>query len=353
MLHCYDPHSTTYVPLFPLRTQCHKSHVFFTWRRRYEEATGNRSSNKGQIKLLEYSPPAVQPGLWQRIVASHKSLLVFGPQNPVREFCQWLTSSETVNLPSLVHNNATNGGTSVSDGGNCRGVRTEGDLGRHIKDDDRMNGKRAEGCWRRFLRWKTLHRVVRFVFESVIMCAVVITLVVVSLDSELASGRRTASDDTDAMRNLETVAVTAFLAEAILLSVARGLVLLPNAYLRDSSDIIRCLLTALSAVSLWAFGGAKWGESFAVSVVKAMRALNVVRLLKLVPLSRGLVDVLKALRSSGRALCLAGGITLFFWLQWSIIGLQVWVNCSYSYFRPHALNVHYEKQPPPPPKYPP
>lgn len=42
----------------------------------------------------------------------------------------------------------------------------------------------------------------------------------------------------------------------------------------------------------------------------------------------GLARVLKAVRSSGRALCLAGAIALFFWIQWSIVGLQVRIEAT-------------------------
>lgn len=183
-----------------------------------------------------------------------------------------------------------------------------------------------QGRWRRFLGRRKVHRVARFVFQAVQVCAVAVTLVVVSLDAELASGRRTPDDETSTMRLLETVAVSAFLAEALVLIVAQGLILLPGAYLRDSSNVFGFSLTVLSAACLWAFGGAGWGGTLWVSTVKVSRALNVFRLLRFAKLSRSLTDLLKALRSSGKSLCLAGGAVLFFWLQWAIVGLQVLVN---------------------------
>lgn len=159
------------------------------------------------------------------------------------------------------------------------------------------------------------------------VCAVTVMMVVVCRDVELASGRRTSADEIAIMHVLETLAVTTLIAEAILLIIVRGLILLPDAYLRDPSSLFDFSLTFLAAICLWKFGDARWStSSLAVSIVKALRALNVIRLMKFVRMSQGLEDVLKALLSSGNALCLAGGMTLFFWVQWSIVGLQARIS---------------------------
>ncbi|CAM9843940.1 unnamed protein product [Ectocarpus sp. 6 AP-2014] len=316
--------------------QCHKSHAFLTWRKRYEEATGNRSSTRGQMKLLEYSPPAAQPGLWQKVAASKKSLLIFGPQNRFREFCRWLTTSAAVVPPSpldiesernasvgAVHHRTSRSGR--QGGGVRRG--TQGDM---LAGSGRPNASSAlstrghQGCWRRFLRRRKSRRLARLAHQTAQVSAVVVTLVVVSLDAELVSGRRTEGVGTTRLL-LETASVWAFLADALLCIVAQGLVLLPGGYLRDPSNVLAFILTILSAICLWGFGGTVGrGTLLSVSTLKALRGLNVFRLLRLAELSRSLTDLLRSLRSSGKALCLVGGVVVFFWLQWAIVGLQVW-----------------------------
>lgn len=187
-----------------------------------------------------------------------------------------------------------------------------------------MSVRGNQGCWGRFLGKRATHRLARSTLHAARVLAVAATLVVVCHDAELSSGRRsTPADETDSIRLLEAVAVYTFLAETTALIVARGLVLLPNAYLRKSSDFFEFLLTVLSAVCLWGFGGAGWAGARSVSAVKAARALNVFRLLRYSRLSRSLTDLLNALRSSWKALCLAVGVAVFFWLQWAIVGLQV------------------------------
>lgn len=323
--------------------------MFFTWRRRYEEATGNRTSNKGQIKLLQYAPPAMQPGLWKRTVASSRSLLIFGPRNPIRELCRWLTSSTMVALPMPQHGDLTStitvapgGGGTGSGGGGGSGRRgggsSRGSTGSSKKrwgdtmamaeltqftTTSTVSGAHSQGCWRDLLGREGLHRRVRLAVEAIITVAVAVMMVVVSLGAELSSGRRTADDEKSVTRVLETAAVCVFIVEAAMLIVSRGLVLLPGAYLRDSYDVMNFFLTVLSAVCLWAFDGAASRGSFVMSAVKASRALTVVRLLKFTHLSHELENLLKALRSSGKALGLAGAVVLFFLLQWSIVGLQV------------------------------
>lgn len=183
-----------------------------------------------------------------------------------------------------------------------------------------------EPRWRSFLGRKRLHRLVRFAFETAVLSAVVATMIAVCFDVEISSGRRDpgANEPATTSTILETFAVSVFLAEVVLLAIARGFVLIPGAYLRVPQDALNFALAILSAVCLWALPGESWGDLyFAVSVVKALRGLTVIRLLKAVRLSQELSIVLKAIRSCGRALCLAGGILLFFWLQWSIVGLQV------------------------------
>lgn len=311
--------------------QCHKSHAFLVWRKRYEEATANRSSTKGQMKLLEYTPPAAQPGPWQKVVTSKKSLMLFGPHNRIREFCRWLTSSAAVVNPGPGSNEPEN--LTGSDATDDTGKHSIGASRNVEAPSARSRSKRRpsasmrgpQGCWRRILGRRKVHRLARFVFQAFEIFAVAALLVVVALDAELTSGRRTSADETSAMRRLETVAVYAFLAEALVLVVAQGLILLPGAYLRDSSNVFSFSLTVLSAVCLWVFGGAAWAGSLSVSTLKALRALNVFRLLKFAKLSRSLTDLLKAIRSSGKSLCLVGGTVLFFWLQWAIVGLQVLV----------------------------
>ena len=314
--------------------------MFFAWRRHYEETTGNRSSNKGQIKLLKYSPPAMQPGLWKRTVASSRSLLIFDPHNPIRELCRWLTSSAMIALPMPQHGDLTStitvapgGGTGT--GGSSRYGGTGGSGKKRWGDTMAMaeltqftttstlSGAPGQGCWRDLIRREGLHRRVRLAVEAVTTVAVVVMMVVVSLDVELSSGRRTADGEKNVTRVLEAVAVCIFIVEAAMLIVSRGLLLLPGAYLRDSFDVMNFALTVLSAVCLWAFDGATSRDSFAVSSVKALRALTVARLMKFTYLSHELENLLKALRSSRKALSLAGGVTLFFLLQWSIVGLQV------------------------------
>lgn len=272
------------------------------------------------MKLLEYCPPAAQPGPWQRIVTSKKSLLVFGPHNRVREFCRWLTSP----MPTTPSNNPL-------DGGGAKIVSGRAGLQRDVPGAGSVRAKPSvrgnQGCWRRFLGREKHHRLARAVFQAVQVCAVASILVVVALDAELASGRRTAADETGAVRLLETAAVSAFLAEAAVLIVAQGLVLLPGAYLRVPSNVLGFSLTVLATVCLWPFGGSGRGGDLPLSAVKALRALNVLRLVRLAKLSCSLMNLLRALRSSGKALCLAGAVVLSFWLQWAIVGLQVSPVC--------------------------
>lgn len=301
------------------------------------QATGNRTSKKGRIKLLEYTPPPVHPGAWQNMVASQKSLLLFGPQNnPIRELCQWLTGS--VGMPSFAsevqHQNNKWGGTLPLSGrasfvGSAAVRRSIADMeftddGKNLQYSMSTGKDERESRWRRFLGRKKVHRVARSAFETVLLLAVVATMIVVCFDVEISSGRRALGDVNKPAIILETFAVSVFLAEAVLLTIARGCVLLPGAYLRVPQDALNFALTILSAICLWALPGESWGRySSVVSAVKAVRGLTVIRLLRGVQLSHELGTVLKAIRSCGRSLCLAGGIILFFWLQWSIVGLQV------------------------------
>ncbi|CAB1107988.1 unnamed protein product [Ectocarpus sp. CCAP 1310/34] len=316
--------------------QCHKSHAFLTWRKRYEEATGNRSSTRGQMKLLEYSPPAAQPGLWQKVAASKKSLLIFGPQNRFREFCRWLTTSAAVVPPSPLdiesERNASVGAVHHrgSRSGRHGGWVRRGTQGDVLAGSGRPNASSAlskrgnQGCWRRFVRRRKPRRFARLAYQTAQVSAVVVTLVVVSLDAELVSGRRTEGVVMTRLL-LETASVWAFLADALLCIVAQGLVLLPGGYLRDPANVLAFVLTILSAVCLWSFGGTVGrGTLLSVSTLKALRGLNVFRLLRLAALSRSLTDLLRSLRSSRKALCLVGGVVVFFWLQGAIVGLQVW-----------------------------
>lgn len=330
MLRC---HKTAFSIVFSWQ-QCHKSHAFLVWWKRYEEATANRSSTKGQMKLLEYIPPSAQPGLWHKIVTSKKSLMLFGPRNRIRESCRWLTSSAAVAPPDPTRNNQA-GTAAADDAGKPNSV-----VRRRSKTRAASPMKGPQGRWRKIVGRRQVHRLARFVFEAVQVCAVGTLLVVVALDAELTSGRRTSADETSTMRLLEAAAVSVFLAEALVLIVAQGLILLPGAYLRDSSNVFNFSLSVLSAVCLWAFGGVAWAGSLPVSTLKALRALNVVRLLRLARLSRSLTDLLKALRSSGKSLCLVGGAVLFFWLQWAIIGLQVLLlpkTQTTTFATPHPL----------------
>lgn len=318
------------------------------WWKRYEEATANRSSTKGQIKLLEYVPPAAQPGPWQKIVTSKKSLMLFGPQNRFREVCIWLTSSDTVVSldPKSIEKSSEHLTSSAaadedprkhSSSGSSRDVAaTHGRRGAKTRlprpPPSSLSSRRgSQGCWRRVLGRRKVQRLAKLVFQAVHVFAVAVLLVVVALDAELTSGRRAPADETGTMRNLETVAVSVCLAEALVLVVAQGFILLPGAYLRDSFNVFSLSLTVMSAVCLWVFGGAAWAGSLSVSTLKALRALNVFRLLKFSRLSRSLTDLLVAIRSSGKSLCLVGGAVLFFWLQWAIVGLQVlWSSaCMY------------------------
>lgn len=290
------------------------------------------------MKLLEYSPPAAQPGLWQKVAASKKSLLIFGPQNRFREFCRWLTTSAAVVPPSPLdiesERNASVGAVhhrGPRSGRQGGGVRpgTQGDV---LAGSGRSNASSArsargnQGCWRRFLRRRKPRRLARLAYQTTQVSAVVVTLVVVSLDAELVSGRRNEGVGTTRLL-LETASVWAFLADALLCIVAQGLVLLPGGYLRDPSNVLAFILTILSAVCLWGFGGTVGrGTLLSVSTLKALRGLNVFRLLRLAELSRSLTDLLRSLRSSGKALCLVGGVVVFFWLQWAIVGLQVFTR---------------------------
>lgn len=271
------------------------------------------------MKLLEYCPPAPQPGLWQKMVTSNKSLLVFGPNNRIREFCRWLTSPTPI-VPSTPLSGEPMDDIDVA--GVTRGLQRAVSRGLSSKRDT-PSARGNQGCWRRFLGKKKHHKLARATFQAIQACAIVAILVVVSLDVELASGRRTVADKTDIMRLVETVAVSAFLAEALVLVVAQGLVLLPGAYLRRSSDILCFSLTVLSTACLWPLGGSGGAGALPLSAIKAMRALNVLRLMRFAKLSCSLMDLLRALRSSGKALCLAGAVVLSFWIQWAIVGLQV------------------------------
>eukprot|EP00752_Nemacystus_decipiens_P004767 g4338.t2 len=306
--------------------QCHKSHAFLVWRKRYEEAAAHRSSTRGQMKLLEYRPPSAQPGLWQRIVTSKRSLLLFEPTNRVRRLCVWLASPVPVTPPTI-------GEPPKDVPGSVAGVLpgSGGSSSARGKSPSpsSVEGRYNEGgCWKRFLerRRKKHRRLARAAFQSAEVLAVVAILVVVAVDVEIFSGRRAAADrTTGAVRALETAAVSAFLAQALVVIVARGLVLLPGAYLRRSSSVLGFALTVLSTACLWPFGNsAPGGEGLWLSAVKALRALNALRLVRLARLSHSLMDLLRALRSSGKALCLAGAVVLSFWIQWSIVGLQVW-----------------------------
>lgn len=302
------------------------------------------------MKLLEYTPPAAQPGLWQKVVASKRSLLIFGPQNRAREFCRWLTTSAAVVSPSPLdiesEKNASVG--AVNDRG-PRSGRQGGGVRRGTQADvlagsGRPNASSAistrgnQGCWRRFLRRRKTRRLARLAYQTAQVSAVVITLVVVSLDAELVSGRRTEGGVGTTRLLLETASVWAFLADALLCIVAQGLVLLPGGYLRDPSNILALVLTILSAVCLWGFGSTGGrGTLLSVSTLKALRGLNVFRLLRLAELSRSLTDLLRSLRSSGKALCLVGGVVVFFWLQWAIVGLQVLATVFFCSLIPVGL----------------
>lgn len=325
----------------PAHSQCHKSHAFLVWRKRYEEATAHRSSAKGQMKLLEYRPPSAQPGLWRKVVASKKSLLLFGPDSRARRCCRWLTSPAALAVPSDPLNTGEH--EHVTTGSITKGVLRPGAGSFKGAPPPPGGGPRQhQGRWKRFLgrgeggsNKQKNHRLARAAVQAVEVCAIVATLVVVSFDVEVSSGRRAAADKTGAVRLVEAVAVSAFLAEALALIVARGLVLLPGAYLRDPSNVLELSLTVLSAVCLlWPLGGGTaagaggGGDPPLLSAVKALRALNVLRLARFARLSCSLMDLLRALRSSGKALCLAWAMVLSFWVQWSIVGLQVSISLS-------------------------
>lgn len=313
------------------------------------------------MRLVEYCPPAAQPGRWEKIVASEKSLLLFGPSSRVRAFCRWLsgpnpvTSSdpsplrgEPENATGSSSGSSRNNSRSSSHAGVTAGPQTGATLPggvRSLRTTANPPSAAAARCsvnnrgwWRGLLGGKGRHRrrwLARGAFQTAQICAVASILAVVSLDAEIASGRRAAADKTGTARLLEAAAVSAFVAEALVLAIARGLVLLPGSYLRgSSSDTLGFSLTVLSAVCLlWPIGGGgvaaggagdgEGGEGRLLSAVKALRALNVLRLARFAELSSSLMDLLRALRSSGRALFLAGAVVLFFWLQWSIVGLQV------------------------------
>ena len=230
-------------------------------------------------------------------------------------------------LPMPQHADRTSSIT-IAPGGGGSGKKRWGDTMamaelKQFTKTNTLSGAHSQGYWRDLLGREDLHRHVRLTVEAITTVAVVVIMVVVSLDVELSSGRRTADDEKSVTRVLETVAVCIFIAEVAMLIVAQGFVLLPGAYLRDYYNVMNFSLTVLSAVCLWVIDEATWGDSFAVSAVKALRALTVVRLLKFTRLSHELENLLKALRSSGKALGLAGGVALFFLLQWSIVGLQV------------------------------
>lgn len=312
------------------------------WRRHYEEATGNRSSTKGQMKLIEYTPLTVQPALWKRVVASKKSLLIFGPQNPVRDVCRWLTcSDDTYPISSIAGDDELPKQRDTSTSFDCWGRRKSSNaqagfytstVGSHqLHRSSSFTEKREQrppyrrqhfGCLGSLLSKKKLHQAVRFAVEGVLAFAVIVIMIATAFDAEKASGHRALSDKTSVIKILEKLAVWAFLVEALVLIVARGLVLFPDAYLRQPLDFFNFCILVLCVVCLWAEGG--WvGSSLPGSALKALRALAVVRLVRFVRNLQGLSEVLTALMSSGRSLCLAGGIMLFFWVQWSIVGLQV------------------------------
>lgn len=285
--------------------QCHKSHAFIRWRRCYEEDTGNRAFTKGKIRLMEYSPPPARPGFWKRMQDSPRSILLFAPQNPIRELCVWLTEPALAAMSSKKNNRAP-------------GARPAKLSSAHIGYNSL--GKRSR--WEIFLGRQGLHKWARHAVESITLIGVVASLVVVTLDAETYTGRRAATDFALARRVCEALAMTIFLLELVVLNIARGFIWLPGAYLSDPLNALDLGVTVLWLLCLLAFSGSRWEDSAAVAAVKAFRALKAVRLVKLAdgtPLAR----VLKAIRASGRALVMAGLVVVFFLVQWAVVGLQV------------------------------
>lgn len=284
--------------------QCHKSYAFITWRRRYEDASGNRVSTKGQIKLVEYSPPAAQPGVWQRMRESPRSLLIFEPRHPVRKLCIWLTAP-------------------IAGVSSPKAIKTPG-LRASVKRRSRTAGERS--CWERLPGRLGSQMFARYVMETILMAAVITSLVLVAIDLECYTGRRSRTEHKYATYLGEIVVIGVFVVEAFVLTIARGFIWLPGAYLRDPINLLDFGIMILSVLCFLALNSMAWDNSTAISAIKAVRALRVVRLLKSASGAPELASVLKAIQTSGKALCLAGAVTLFFWMQWSILGLQVWAS---------------------------
>lgn len=139
--------------------------------------------------------------------------------------------------------------------------------------------ERRMTCWENLVsRHSMLHCCVRYLVEGIMVIAVGVTIVGVCLDVELATGRRNRSDVLDEWYAVEFIVMCVFFLEAAVLVIARGLMLLPHAFLRDRLRVLDFAMTVFSAVCLLAFNDERWDGSKVAVALKATRAFRVVRL---------------------------------------------------------------------------
>lgn len=110
--------------------------------------------------------------------------------------------------------------------------------------------------------------------------AVCITAVGVSVDVELSTGRRSRADISSEWYVLEAIVLGILSLECSVLIISKGLVLLPEAYLRDPLNVVDILVTAVSFVCLLEFNEKRWDDSAVISLLRATRGLRVLRLVK-------------------------------------------------------------------------
>ncbi|CAM9119896.1 unnamed protein product [Discosporangium mesarthrocarpum] len=325
--------------------QCFKSHIYMKWRKKYEEATGNRVA-KGQIKLMEFNEPPANPSWLQKMKSSKHSLLLFNSHNPIRELCEWVTTTPN----RFIYDDPTNQQSSTTL--LCLLVRLEGckshtKMGYRVffKDhsqcrpmsssavDIQASPREKQSWWLRFLGRKRLRHWVHFCFNMLMFFAVVTAAITVALEVEIMSGFRETGDLPAKVWQVEVVITSIFVAEVVIKSIGHGFIYLPGAYLKDGMNIVDFTVTVGSPALTWV-GTAGWPgmPSMLENVLKenALRMLRVLRMLRMAGNSKSMMDILRSILAAKRALCLTCLIMLFSWLLWSIVGLQVWAG-SFNY----------------------
>lgn len=259
------------------------------------------------MKLVEYSPPAAQPSLWKRVRTSKRSLLLFTRDNPVRELCRWITSPSLGQIIPQFH---TRGGTSdmdrrvssgsvntaissIGNGGSVRGsgaggwgggsVVQQGGIrkGSSSKSGGREQSARTLSCWDKFIFERPrVHRFARYLWELAMSVAVLLTMIGVSFDVELLTGRMSRAGMSTEWLVVENIVLVMFCLEVLMLCVADGLFFLPNAYLRKPVHCVDFVVTVVSVVRVMAFDGERWDDSRAICMLRAVRGLRALRLIK-------------------------------------------------------------------------